>query len=55
MGKKEDYYLKKGYNLEWIESRIKSIINRKNLGKQIVTENNAFNYKYRDDNKLIEN
>lgn len=26
-----DYYLKKGYTLEWIESRIKSIINRKKL------------------------
>ena len=26
-----DYYLKKGYSLEWIESRIKAIINRKKL------------------------
>ncbi len=26
-----DYYLKKGYALEWIESRIKAIINRKKL------------------------
>ena len=26
-----DYYLKKGYTLEWIETRIKSIINRKKL------------------------
>jgi len=26
-----DYYLKKGYTLEWIESRIKAIINRKKL------------------------
>ena len=28
-----DYYLKKGYTLEWIESRIKAIINRKKLTK----------------------
>ena len=28
-----DYYLKKGYSLEWIESRIKKIINRKKLTK----------------------
>ena len=26
-----DYYLKKGYSLEWIEARIKAIINRKKL------------------------
>lgn len=26
-----DYYLRKGYTLEWIESRIKAIINRKKL------------------------
>ena len=26
-----DYYLRKGYSLEWIEGRIKSIINRKKL------------------------
>ena len=26
-----DYYLKKGYTLEWIESRIKAILNRKKL------------------------
>jgi len=26
-----DYYLKKGYSLEWIETRIKAIINRKKL------------------------
>ena len=26
-----DYYLKKGYTLEWIETRIKAIINRKKL------------------------
>ena len=26
-----DYYLKKGYELEWIETRIKAIINRKKL------------------------
>ncbi len=26
-----DYYLKKGYDLEWIESRIRAIINRKKL------------------------
>ena len=26
-----DFYLKKGYSLEWIESRIKAIINRKKL------------------------
>lgn len=25
-----DFYLKKGYTLEWIEARIKAIINRKN-------------------------
>ena len=28
-----DYYLKKGYNLEWIEARIKAIITRKKLTK----------------------
>lgn len=28
-----DFYLKKGYTLEWIESRIKAIINRKRLTK----------------------
>lgn len=28
-----DYYLKKGYTLEWIEARIKAIINRKKLIK----------------------
>ena len=26
-----DFYLKKGYSLEWIEARIKAIINRKKL------------------------
>ena len=26
-----DYYMKKGYTLEWIEARIKAIINRKKL------------------------
>jgi hypothetical protein len=26
-----DYYLKKGYDLSWIEARIKAIINRKKL------------------------
>ena len=26
-----DYYLKKGYSLEWVEARIKAIINRKKL------------------------
>ena len=26
-----DYYIKKGYSLEWIEARIKAIINRKKL------------------------
>ena len=26
-----DYYLRKGYSLEWIEARIKAIINRKKL------------------------
>ena len=26
-----DYYLKKGYTIEWIEARIKVIINRKKL------------------------
>ena len=26
-----DYYLKKGYTLEWIEARIKAIIKRKRL------------------------
>lgn len=26
-----DYYLKKGYTLEWIEARIKAIINRKKI------------------------
>lgn len=28
-----DFYLKKGYSLEWIETRIKAIINRKKLTK----------------------
>ena len=28
-----DFYLKKGYTLEWIESRIKAIIDRKRLTK----------------------
>jgi len=28
-----DYYLKKGYTLEWIENRIKAILNRKKLTK----------------------
>ncbi len=28
-----DFYLKKGYSLEWIEVRIKAIINRKKLTK----------------------
>ena len=28
-----DYYLRKGYSLEWIEARIKAIINRKKLTK----------------------
>ena len=28
-----DFYLKKGYSLEWIEARIKAIINRKKLTK----------------------
>lgn len=28
-----DFYLKKGYSIEWIESRIKAIINRKKLTK----------------------
>ena len=28
-----DFYLKKGYSLEWVESRIKSIIDRKKLTK----------------------
>ncbi len=28
-----DYYLRKGYDLEWIESRIRAIINRKKLTK----------------------
>lgn len=28
-----DYYLKKGYTLEWIETRIKAIIDRKKLAK----------------------
>ena len=26
-----DFYLKKGYSLEWIEARIKAIIDRKKL------------------------
>ena len=41
-----DYYLKKGYTLEWIESRIKVIIDRKKLTKvwqdNGVTENFEF-------------
>ena len=28
-----DFYLRKGYSLEWIEARIKAIINRKKLTK----------------------
>ena len=28
-----DYYLRKGYDLEWIESSIRAIINRKKLTK----------------------
>ena len=28
-----DFYLKKGYTLEWIEARIKAIIDRKKLTK----------------------
>ncbi len=28
-----DYYLRKGYDLEWIESRIRAIVNRKKLTK----------------------
>ena len=30
-----DFYLKKGYTLEWIESRIKAIIDRKKLTREI--------------------
>lgn len=41
-----DYYFKKGYTLEWIESRIKAIIDRKKLTKvwqdNGVTENFEF-------------
>ena len=41
-----DYYLKKGYTLEWIEARIKAIIDRKKLTKTWydngVTENFEF-------------
>ena len=41
-----DYYLKKGYSLEWIEARIKAIIDRKKLVKTWndngITENYEF-------------
>jgi len=41
-----DYYLKKGYTLEWIEARIKAIIDRKKLTKvwndNGITENYEF-------------
>jgi len=41
-----DYYLKKGYTLDWIERRIKAIINRKKLTKTWqengITENYEF-------------
>lgn len=41
-----DYYLKKGYTLEWIEARIKAIIDRKKLVKvwsdNGITENYEF-------------
>ena len=41
-----DYYLTKGYTLEWIESRIKAIINRKKL-TNIWKENGiSENYEY---------
>jgi len=41
-----DYYLKKGYTIEWIEARIKAIINRKKLTsvwqENGITENNEY-------------
>ena len=41
-----DYYMKKGYNLEWIEARIKAIINRKKLTntwkEQCIEENKEY-------------
>ena len=41
-----DYYLKKGYSLEWIESRIKAIINRKKLTKTWNDSGITENYEY---------
>ena len=41
-----DYYLKKGYSLEWIESRIKAIINRKKLTKTWNDRGITENYEY---------
>lgn len=41
-----DYYLKKGYNLEWIEARIKAIINRKKLTNTWKENGINENYEY---------
>lgn len=41
-----DYYLKKGYTLEWIESRIKAIINRKKLTNTWKENGIEENYEY---------
>ena len=41
-----DYYLKKGYTLEWIESRIKAIIDRKKLTNVWKDNGITENYEY---------
>lgn len=41
-----DYYLKKGYSLEWIEIRIKAIINRKKLTNTWKDSGIEDNYEY---------
>lgn len=41
-----DYYLKRGYALEWIEARIKAIINRKKLTKVWKDNGIKDNYEY---------
>ena len=41
-----DYYLKKGYTLEWIETRIKAIINRKKLTSTWKENGIKDNYEY---------
>lgn len=41
-----DYYLRKGYTLEWIEARIKAIINRKKLTNEWKENGIQKNYEY---------